>query len=126
MKGRHIKPDQTLSGENPIGSAPDYLKPESRRLYCKLASDLSEVVTSLDTHTLAAYCQCHQRWVEAEELVNKEGITVNGKLNPAVKVASDMVRQMRYYGSELGLSPLARGRIQVEPTTGEEELDLSV
>lgn len=119
IKGRKPKPINTFQPTNPINRAPDYLPDEGKKLYRKLASELADILSSLDTTTLSAYCYAFCRWKDAEAQVSEQGmIGPNGKPNPAVRIAESMLRQMRYYGSELGLSPLARGRIQAETNKG--------
>jgi P27 family predicted phage terminase small subunit len=65
------------------------------------------------------YCQSWSLWVKAERKLAKEGwiaTTPNGHEQPSgwVQIRNKAMEQMHKFGSELGLSPAARTRIQVE------------
>ena len=121
MRGRKPKPSASMQGTHPVGPPPTWLTGKAKSLYRRLAADLAEVVSSLDAVTLAAYCQCYSRWQESEAEVQAKGITLdNGRLNPACKHGDALLRQLRIYGAELGLTPLSRGRIEAPPPVGDE------
>src|SRR2546423_8307037 len=66
------------------------------------------VLTKADGKALAAYCSCYAQWMLAEAEIARDGITyqafhvaedgeliaIDRKINPAVRVRSDALRQM--------------------------------
>jgi len=66
----------------------------------------------------AGYCQAYARWKEAEEFISKHGSilkTNSGYIQqiPQVSIAQQNLKQMRNFCSELGLSPSARSRLNI-------------
>lgn len=123
MRGRKPKPVKAIEIDTSPGHAPDYLSEPAKRLYRKLARELAQVLTSVDATTLASYCACHARWVEVEGIIESDGVlTENGRPHPLFRISDALLRQMKNLGSELGLSPLSRGRIQA-PERAEDDLD---
>ncbi len=80
------------------------------------------LLAKIDRASLAAYCQCWARWIEAEELVAEQGlVAVTDKGNviqhPAVGIANTALGQMRAFLTEFGMTPASRTRISVKPPT---------
>jgi P27 family predicted phage terminase small subunit len=78
------------------------------------------LLTELDVDALSALCVAWATWVEANEHLQQEGMTVLGangspKASPWVGIAAQAQKAMREIGAEFGLSPLSRQRIKVEP-----------
>jgi P27 family predicted phage terminase small subunit len=82
------------------------------------------LLTTLDLHPLAAYCQAFGRWMAAEEILARyadgdpvtQGMMVKGSLgnpiqNPLVKIADRASDNMVRYAAEFGFTPVARTRI---------------
>ena len=89
------------------------------------------VLTKADGKALAAYCSCYAQWMLAEAEIAKYGITVNVvhlddedgdilfsefKVNPAVRVRSDALRQMKSFLIEFGLTPASRIKLEMKPS----------
>ena len=84
----------------------------------------AEVIPILQEHgdvdqgaldALTAYCSAWSRWTAAEAQVNALGAVVKSPAgfpvqNPFVAIAAAAQRQMRQWGSELKLTPKARGK----------------
>jgi len=84
------------------------------------------IISQLDMVVVAGYCQDYARWVELEQNIKTDGIFIeieylNKKgdvfltkkvINPAVVEARHVLQQLRMYASELGLSPVARPKLQ--------------
>lgn len=83
-----------------------------------------------DGKALAAYCSCYAQWMLAEKEIAEYGITVNivredpddgdvifseYKVNPAVRVRSDALRQMKSFLIEFGLTPASRCKLETKP-----------
>lgn len=86
------------------------------------------VLTSADSKALAAYCSCYAQWMLAEKEIAEYGITIKTvhldedgedilfldyKTNPAVRVRSDALRQMKSFLIEFGLTPASRTKLQI-------------
>lgn len=105
---------------------PDYLSADAKDEWRRISTELYRLglLTIVDVHPFAAYCQAYARWVQAERAIAQMAKndlltgalmikTSNGNAiqNPLVgtanKAASDMVR----FANEFGLTPVARTRI---------------
>lgn len=105
---------------------PAFLSDEAKVEWGRIGSELYalELLTSIDTAALAAYCQAFAIWKSSVEALNAmaahdqltKGLmikTTNGNAiqNPIVgtinKAAADMVR----YATEFGMTPSARSRL---------------
>lgn len=75
------------------------------------------VIAAIDLHNVEAFCYAYSQWRSAEVDIRANGLvldTPRGKQkNPAVSIANDAVRLMTIFGSNLGLDPTSRSRIQV-------------
>jgi P27 family predicted phage terminase small subunit len=106
--------------ERAIPTCPAHLCPSAKAEWKRLARQLHElgILTALDRGVLAGYCQAYGRWVEAERKL-KETPTLlkmpSGYLqhNPWLTIANKQLELMQRYMAELGLSPVARTRIDV-------------
>jgi len=107
-------------------SCPAWLAKEAKREWRRIASELESLglLTRVDRASLAAYCQCYARWVEAEAaLVKLDGgmtlttTTDKGNLiqHPAVGIANKAMSEMRAFLTEFGMTPAARTRINAKP-----------
>ena len=105
---------------------PSFLSPEAKKEWRRIVRALADIdlLTSVDMAVLAAYCQSYSRWMQAEKILETEGLTYvytnkKGEENviarPEVRISQESLKLMRAYGSELGLSPSSRGRIKVAP-----------
>ena len=103
-------------------SPPDHLGEIARTKYIQLAETLSEIgvlkVTDLDV--LACYCQAYEEVRELTEEVKKapkviEYGTGNRKIHPNVVLLREANKQLLLLARELGLTPSARTRIEVQP-----------
>ncbi len=143
MRGRKPKPDilKKLAG-NPgkrklknlgkvrseIPDRPAHLNAEAVAEWDRIAPLLAQMglLSNLDRANLAAYCLAWSRWVEAEKELEKGGTVVkspNGYpiQNPYLAVANQAAKQMQSLGSEFGLSPSARSRLDVQSQSQERD-----
>jgi P27 family predicted phage terminase small subunit len=93
------------------------------------------MLSSIDGKALAAYCHAYERWVQAEEEVERHGllikesqysdedveIGVKYKRNPAVTISNDALKLMKSFLIEFGMTPAARSRLRVEKPPGEDK-----
>lgn len=110
--------------------APSYLVSYACDEWHRVAPELHRLglLTLLDVHALAAYCQSYARWRTAEELLAKmaerdpttralliKDATGNPRQNPLVRTAAHAAGDMLRYAGEFGLTPVARARLAAGP-----------
>ena len=99
---------------------PAHLNAVARKEWRRLASALHSVgvLTVADRAALAVYCQTYSRWVEAEEKLSNTPMllkTPSGYVqqSPWLTVANKQMELMARYMGELGLTPVARARLDI-------------
>jgi P27 family predicted phage terminase small subunit len=116
----------------PLPAAPAYLEPAARAEWARVVPDLAEcgLLTRVDLALVASYCATWGRVLDAEAELAK-GLMVkrrakNGKeypaLNPYFATLTTLLGQLKGFVTELGMSPAARSRIQVEKPEPEDDL----
>lgn len=84
----------------------------------------AKVLTVPDLHNVEAFCAAYAMWRDAEEHLKKYGIVIETEKstikNPAVTVINEAKKQMREFGSLLGLDPSSRQRL-VGPKKSEDK-----
>ena len=120
---------------DPRMRCPSWLDPEAKRLWRRLVPDLcrARIVTVVDREVLIAYCQAWSRWRKAEEFIQKRGEVYpvrasDGRIIsmapfPQVAIARQLLQALRGLQQELGLTPSARTRLEIEPQREPSELD---
>ena len=104
-----------------IPEKPDTLAGSASECWDKLAPQLEDagILTHLDGRLLASYCQAYADTVMLREMIENNGwftLTTDGimKASPIVAAMQDSFRRMNQTGSELGLSPTSRPKIEVQ------------
>ena len=99
---------------------PSWLSPVAKREWKRLAKTLVKlgILSDLDRAVFASYCQSWAKWKQAEEAIQKYGLVIRTKTgyvmqSPVVSIAKQERKAMLEAGSELGLSPASRTRINV-------------
>jgi P27 family predicted phage terminase small subunit len=80
-------------------------------------------LTAADQTPLAAYCACYAEWEKAQRFVQENGQVVTlrddkGNVRsvipaPEVGIAVRMLDKVRQFAAEFGMTPSARGRIEL-------------
>lgn len=120
------KPDILANVPDPPAFLEDYAREEWLRIAAQLCR--LGLLTAVDIHPLAAYCQSYARWRTAEEVLAEmkrddpkgRGLMLragNGSAmhNPLVQVATRASMDMLRFAVEFGLTPSARARIAAGP-----------
>ncbi len=91
------------------------------------------VLTEVDGHALAAYCQIYARWREAEEFIAKHGNVYplrdsEGRVKymaqlPQVSIARNLLQLLEGSQQEFGLTPSARSALRVAGAPDEDTFD---
>jgi len=141
MRGRKPKPTalklldgnpgkRQINGAEPkppasLPSCPPHLSPVAKAEWKRIARSLNQVglLTQVDRTTMAGYCQCYGRWVEAEEkLAETPAIlrTPAGYIqqSPWLSISNKQLELMVKYMAELGLTPASRSRLAIQMNTG--------
>ena len=106
-------------------SCPSWLTAAAKAEWKRLVPELDSLglLSGLDRGVFAAYCQAWARWREAEELLEKHGLTyeytnkageVNTVNRPEVVTAHKYLLAMTRAAQEMGFSPASRSRVRVD------------
>jgi P27 family predicted phage terminase small subunit len=108
-----------------IPTCPAHLSPSAKAEWKRLAQMLHRlgVITELDRAALAAYCQAYGRWVEAERKLKETPALLRMpsgyvQQNPWLTISNKQLELMHRYMTELGLSPVARTRVDTRMPAG--------
>lgn len=120
LRGNPGKRDLNLSEPQPGGPAicPDWLCSLAVEEWDRVSPELNRlgILTSVDTMSLASYCQAVAMLRRAEANISERGMVLeDGKPNPSVGQANEAMRQIRSFASEFGLSPASRSRVKIDP-----------
>lgn len=110
--------------------APDYMNELAQNEWERMASKLSEMglLTALDLPALEFYCQCYARSREAEDELQKTGITIETKhgnviQNPLVGIANKSKELAAKFLVEFGMTPSSRSKVKVSEKPKASEWD---
>jgi P27 family predicted phage terminase small subunit len=108
---------------------PASLTPAAKKEWKRVVAELEslDMLRSVDTSTLAVYCQSFARWLSAEAMIEKEGQVIKEpilnknfevvgervKKHPAVTVAKEAMASMMAASSRFGFDPSSRTRLSV-------------
>ncbi|AZQ67636.1 phage terminase small subunit P27 family [Silicimonas algicola] len=136
MRGPKPRPARPAGKDDTHAVTPDalprcpaHLGPVARKEWRRLAAPLHKlgILTVADRAAFAAYCQAWERWVEAEEQLQKTPMllkTPSGYVqqSPWLSIANKQMELMARYMAELGLTPSARRRVMPEGIEANEPL----
>jgi len=112
---------------NALPRCPPHLSDVARREWRRLAAPLHEmgVLTLADRAALAAYCQAYGRWVEAEQKLAETPTLLKtpsgyAQQSPWLSIANKQLELMARFMGELGLTPVARRRVEMDTAAGTE------
>jgi P27 family predicted phage terminase small subunit len=118
------EPQPTIPSEAP--EPPSFLLPAAKDEWWRVSGELHVLglLSNLDVHVLAAYCQAYARWQQAEQALAvfaekdpaTHGILIkaadgNARVNPLLKAANAAAEDMVRFASEFGMTPAARARV---------------
>lgn len=106
---------------------PDHLDDRAKRKWWERIGIMKQVagwLTLFDSDVLAAYCSAYSRWAQAEEdlpVLRKrradapkdEKGQVLADINATIGEHRQALREMRYFGNEIGWSSSSRTRIRI-------------
>lgn len=104
-------------------TCPKELKGAAKRRWNELVAILADtgLLTQADRDAMAAYCVIWARWRDAEDRLQNEPTVITSPeggtyQNPTLHVSNKCFEQMCKLWSVLGLDPVSRTRLQVNPT----------
>ena len=119
INGAEPKPPASLP------EPPPHLSQTARAEWDRLAESMNGIglLTQVDRTTMAAYCQCYGRWVEAEEKLATTPAILrmpSGCIQPSpwLTIANKQLELMGKYMAELGLTPASRLRLAIQLPSG--------
>lgn len=117
-----------------VPPCPKHLDEQARQEWDRITAELAAVglITGLDMAYLAAYCQAYSRVQKLEAKVQRLGECIpelgpdrkaTGRFlpNPYYSALNRAYRTMASFGSEFGLSPASRTRLEVDPAGGQDD-----
>lgn len=103
---------------------PSFLKGEALAEWNRVVPELQRLhlVKPIDAAALTSYCLAWQRLVQAQEIIDREGLlhTIpQGRVrNPAVAIVEAASKDIRMWCSEFGLTPAAEGKVSKDDGGG--------
>jgi P27 family predicted phage terminase small subunit len=96
-----------------VQSRPEWLCPEAKREWIRLAGELEAVgiLSRVDRGALAAYCECWGEYVACVKALR--GKAIDAETRDLVSLMVKMLDKMATFGGKLGLSPSDRVRLAV-------------
>ena len=129
---RGVRPDRINTNEpKPAKSdprCPSWLSKDAKAVWRRTAKQLKlmGLLYESDQDILAAYSNAVVNYQRATELVDSEGVLIEGRrdgvvTNPAVRVQRDSATLIRQLAGELGLTPSARTRLKADQDNSDDE-----
>lgn len=119
-------PKETPRQPRSAGSSPRcpaYLSREAKNVWRRMVPALREMslLTATDGEALAAFCQTHVRWREAEKFLDEHGMVYplrdeKGEIRcmqqfPQVSIARNLLVILKSFLQEFGMTPASRVRV---------------
>ncbi|KLL97549.1 hypothetical protein NJ76_13525 [Rhodococcus sp. IITR03] len=112
----------------PLGPPPPDLPDVAAAEWASVAPELDrlELSKAIDRTAFRTYCMAVQRLHDAQEAVDRDGLTVPGSTgslvkHPAVAILEAAERSVRAWAQEFGLTPSAEGRISAQAADSEDD-----
>jgi len=117
----------------PVVTPPTWLKDEGLEIWQRLAPNLTalKLLAQTDADAFARYCRSFARWLEMNQRIDKEGLTVHieskhgewDRPHPLVLPADRLEVRLQAFEDRFGLNPSERQRIFAgraqRPATGD-------
>lgn len=128
---RGVKPEIKIAGKafRKVKAPPKWMDDDARAEWKRVMPSLVErrILTESDLGSLESYCLMIGVTRQMERKLRSEGYTYidakgSIKRNPAAAILSDAVNKARLFATELGLTPVSRGRPTVSDDDEEDSL----
>lgn len=124
MKGTKPATIVTSSDALPdVPRAPAYISKAGKAEWRRVAPLLSKrrILTDADLGILESYCVATGIVREAQRLLNKDGLLLEGKRHPAFGIMNAAQTNQRLCAAELGLTPVSRSRPSIRDDDDDED-----
>ncbi|EME3483446.1 phage terminase small subunit P27 family [Enterococcus faecium] len=104
--------------------APGWLNKNAKKAFDFLKEELLEIelITNGDVYPLAMYCYWYSEHLTLQEQATKaQKDDPEGIGNPLIKQLDTCSKNMRSFGSDLGLSPSARAKLAIKMAQSEDD-----
>ena len=96
---------------------PAWLDAAAADEWTRLAPRLAQLglLTTIDEHALATYCQIWVRWKDAQVQIANRGMVIDGMISPYLTISDRCITQLRHFLIEFGMTPSSRARVKADP-----------
>lgn len=129
MRGRKPALQAIEGGLADLPKPPSRLKGEARAEWYLVVPDLiaRRVLTDAMMTSVEAYCIAAGAVRDCQEILGREGHTIDGprgiRRHPASQVQTQMLTEQRRWAAELGLTPASRGKVGAAPAGEDGDAD---
>lgn len=119
--------EKLKTNDNLVNRVPSWLNDEAKKIYKFLIEQFKEtgILCNLDKETVAICADAMYRMREAQAIINEQGLIVDGKENPCIRIYEKYEKIYAKMITELGLSPSARSKMALtQSQTKKEEEDV--
>ncbi|WP_270996980.1 phage terminase small subunit P27 family [Listeria seeligeri] len=95
---------------------PKWLTKEGKEAFLFIVEELNEIelLGNADIYTIALFADFYSQYVKYKSIVKSTGNWIRGKPNPYISKMDNAAKQIRAFGSDLGLSPQSRVRLAIK------------
>ena len=119
LEGGKPRTDEPVPGAGDV-ECPGWLSGDARAMWERLAPDMKRqgVLTAWDVDAFAVVCASYVSWREAQQIVDREGVLVEGYRgsmvkNPAAQLARDYWQTFAQGAARFGLTPSDRAALSI-------------
>lgn len=127
LEGTYREDRATANEFTPPAGAPhmpSWLNARAQCVWREMVPLLEPVLTLADGPALAAYCASYALMVEAQAILDAEGLYRDGRKHAMFQVVRDCAALCLQYGARFGLTPSDRTRLPVPAPEGGEAEDV--
>lgn len=121
---KHAEAEERLQMKSDNIRAPGWLNKNAKKAFDFLKEELLEIelITNGDVYPLAMYCYWYSEHLTLQEQAAKaQKDDPEGIGNPLIKQLDTCSKNMRSFGSDLGLSPSARAKLAIKMAQSEDD-----
>lgn len=116
--------EKKIRAKNDKIRPPTWLDKLAKREFRKIVKEMEELdlLTNLDVHALAIYCDAYSQYVECTKQIDEEGLMVeytnkaaetNKVPHPLMTKKKQLHEQMRSLATEFGFTPASRAKLAI-------------
>lgn len=133
--GKRPLPENEPKPEPIAPGCPEWLCDTAKQEWNRVSGQLERLglLTEIDMASLVGYCESYAQYRRAMEFIHKQGETIeiedeDGNLKyvqqvPQVSIANKALANIKALAAEFGMTPSARGRIEVPGLKDDDEME---